>query len=56
MTMRRPNLRKLSLEQVREIRSRHRKGSSQRSLAEQFGVSRVVIYRIITWSTYRDAF
>ena len=46
--------RRLTVEQVKEIRSMALKGHSQRRIARQFPISQPAIHKIITRQTYKD--
>ena len=52
----RPSLRKLSAQQVREIRRRYEAGEPQGELARTFGVPQSGIHAIVNRITYRDVF
>lgn len=48
--------RKLSEEQVDELRRRHALGESGQKIAEEFGVSGTVVYRILRGEAYREKY
>lgn len=45
---------KLTMEQVREIRSKHLAGSTRKELEDEYGLTRTLVANVVTHATYRE--
>lgn len=48
------NAAKLTIEQVKDIRARYAAGTAKRTLAEEFGVTRMAIHWVVLRRTWAD--